>query len=90
MKKIDLINNVSKELEITKKDATMVIDCVIDNMKNAVIAGEKLELNGFLTIYKELKPEREAMNPKTGEKIKIQEKYYPKCKFMQSFKNTLN
>ena len=47
-------------------------------------------ISGFGTFEAKEKPERDGLNPKTGEKIKISASKLPAFKFGKAFKDELN
>lgn len=90
MKKFDIIDKVATERNITKKEATEIVDFVIDTMKTGVIEDGVCDIYGFVKIEKVHKDASVARNPKTGEKINVAAKNAPKAKFSKTFKDELN
>ena len=71
MNKTDLVNVVSAETKIAKKDVDAVITATVAALTDALKAGDKVQLIGFGTFEVKATAEREGRNPKTGEAIKI-------------------
>ena len=71
MNKTDLVNVVSAETKIAKKDVDAVISATVAALTDALKAGDKVQLIGFGTFEVKATAEREGRNPKTGETIKI-------------------
>ncbi len=75
MNKTDLVNVVSAETKISKKDVDAVVASVIDAVADALKAGDKVQLIGFGTFEVKDVAAKTGRNPKTGESIEI-----PACK----------
>ena len=71
MNKTELINVVSAETEISKKDVDAVIAATVKAITDALKEGNKVQLIGFGTFEVKTVAEREGRNPKTGETITI-------------------
>lgn len=90
LKKIDLVERYAQEMECSKKDATVVIEKVIDLIKRGVIEDGGVDLYGFMKLEKVHKEAGTARSPKTGETIEVPAKDIPKCKFSPAFKREVN
>ncbi len=75
MNKSELINVVSAEAEVSKKEAEAVISATVNAITEALKSGDKVQLLGFGTFEVKDVAAREGRNPKTGEAIEI-----PACK----------
>ena len=49
MNKTELIKNVAQNAEISQKEATVVVQTVVESITNTLAAGEKVQLIGFGT-----------------------------------------
>lgn len=74
---------------ITKADAERIVAGFMEEVKNAVAAGETVQLVGFGTFEARARAAREARNPQTGETIKIPAKKVPAFKPGKAFKDAL-
>ena len=90
MKKIDVAAKLAEVREISKKEATEILDTVIDIIKTGVKEDGEVDLFGFVKISKIHKDATTARSPRTGEMIDVPEKDVPKAKFSSAFKNELN
>ena len=81
MNKIDLIEVLKKEAELTKSEARKVVDLFFDEMSNALANGDRVEIRGFCSFYVKHYKAYTGRNPKTGEQIKTKSKKLPffKC-----------
>ncbi len=89
MNKTELVNAVALKSELTKKDAEKAVNAVFDAIKEAVAAGDKVQLIGFGTFESKERGERECRNPRTGETIKVPASKAPVFKAGQGFKNAV-
>ena len=80
MNKTQLVNKVAAEAEITKAAAKKAVEAVLVGIKDALVAGEKVQLIGFGTFDVKKQPARQGVNPATGKKIKIAAKKVAKFK----------
>jgi Bacterial nucleoid DNA-binding protein len=78
MNKTDLVNAVAAETGFTKKDAEKAVASVLDQITEALKAGDKVQLVGFGTFAVSKRKAREGRNPRTGAKIKIKAAKLPK------------
>ena len=75
-KKSDLINQFSKNYpNFLKKDLKKLIEIFLDEMKYSLKRTERVELRDVFSIEPKLQKARKARNPKTNEKLYINEKY---------------
>ena len=89
MNRTELVAAMAKQADISKKDADAALKAFIDNVENAVKAGEKVQLVGFGTFESRERSAREGKNPQTGEKIKIAACKVPAFKAGKAFKEIL-
>ena len=71
MNKTELVNVVSAEAEVSKKETEAVIAATLNAITEALKAGDKVQLLGFGTFEVKEVAAREGRNPKTGETIEI-------------------
>ena len=80
MNKTDLINEVAAKATLSKVDAKKAVDAVFESIEQALANEDKVQLIGFGTFSVQEKPERDGVNPRTGEKIQIKAKKVIKFK----------
>jgi DNA-binding protein HU-beta len=71
MNKTELIKNVAQNAEISQKEATVVLQTVVESITNTLAAGEKVQLIGFGTFEVRERAARTGRNPQTGEEMQI-------------------
>ncbi len=80
MNKSELIDKIAAGAGLTKADAKKALDATTAAIKEALVAGEKVQLIGFGTFSVNERPAREGINPATKEKIQIAAKKVAKFK----------
>ncbi|MBA7492455.1 DNA-binding protein HU [subsurface metagenome] len=71
MNKVELVEAVSDQTGITKKEARNILDAVTEAITNALSNGEKITLVDFGTFHVMERKAREGRNPRTGEGLQI-------------------
>ncbi len=70
--KIDLVSDVRESLDgITNIGAAVVVDAVLAGIKERVMAGERVTIQGFGSFYRKETPARVARNPQNGEPVMV-------------------
>ena len=86
--KSEIIKKLSNNYpNFIKKDLKKLFDILILEIKNSLKRHERVELRDIFTLEPKLRKSRMARNPKTNEKIYVDEKYY--ISFRSSKKWTL-
>tara|TARA_B100000886_G_C20282782_1_gene431983 strand:- start:282 stop:572 length:291 start_codon:yes stop_codon:yes gene_type:complete len=75
-KKSELLNKFSKNYpNFLKKDLKKLIEIFLNEIRNSLKRHERVELRDVFSLEPKLQKARNARNPKTNEKIYINEKY---------------
>jgi len=90
MKKIDLIDSIVKENNITRSDAKKAVEIILEEISTAIICGNGVEVRGFGGFKKRHRKRRIGINPKTGEKTDVSEKFVPFFKPGKLLKEAIN
>tara|TARA_B100000795_G_scaffold131811_1_gene98384 strand:+ start:851 stop:1144 length:294 start_codon:yes stop_codon:yes gene_type:complete len=90
MKKIDLIDVIFKEISITRSEAKKSVEIILDEITLAIISGKGLEVRGFGGFQKRHRKGRIGVNPKTGQKTVVAEKFVPFFKPGKVLKEAVN
>ena len=90
MTKADLVEEVSRAIESTRKDAEAVVETVFDNVIKALQADDKIEVRGFGSFRTRRRRGRTGRNPKTGEKVEVPPKRIPFFKPSKELKELIN
>ena len=89
MNKAELIDAIVAKTEMSKKDADAALSAVVDAIKDALKAGEKVALVGFGTFAAKERAARTGKNPQTGEEIQIGARRSPMFKPGKSLKEAV-
>jgi len=84
MNKSDLISEVAKKTGLSKKNAIIVVDGILNDIKLGV-KKENFRLAGFGTFSLVKRKAREGRNPRTGETITIKARKSIKFKPSKEF-----
>jgi len=90
MNKTELIAAVAGEADLTKKDAEKFLSAFESVVTNALVAGNKVQLVGFMTIDVVERAEREGRNPQTGQPMKIAASKAPRFKVGKKLRDAVN
>lgn len=79
MTKADLVEQVAEAIGpgITKKDCALVVDGLLNAIKNALAQHEHIEIRGFGTFKVRERKTRMARNPRTGDPVKVPSRMVP-------------
>lgn len=89
MNKTDLIQAVAEKTELTKKDATQVVDALLETITNTLAKEEKVQLIGVGTFEVRERAARKGRNPQTGEEIDIAASKVPAFKPGKEYKEAV-
>ncbi len=78
MNKAELVEEVSGEVGLSKRETQKVIDAIIETIGDTLGSGEKVTLVGFGTFGVRQRKARRGRNPQTGATIQIPAKKVPK------------
>ena len=81
MNKLELINSLRNEAELTKSEAAAVVDLFFNEMANSLAKGDRVEIRGLCSFYVKKYKAYSGRNPRTGERVKVTPKKLPffKC-----------
>lgn len=90
MTKAELVDEVARSTELTKKHAEIIVNTVFESIVDSLKAGEKIELRGFGSFRIRKRGARIGRNPKTGDKVKVPAKRIPYFKPGKDLREMLN
>ena len=90
MTKADLIDEVSRLAELTRKDSEVIVETIFDSVVRSLRAGDKIEIRGFGSFRTRQRRPRTGRNPKTGEKVDVPAKKIPFFKPSKELKDLVN
>jgi integration host factor subunit beta len=90
MTKAELVEEVSRVSELTKKHSEIIVDTVFRSIIKALHRGEKIELRGFGSFRLRQREHRQGRNPKTGDRVDVPPKKVPYFKPGKELKELIN
>ena len=67
MNKLELINNLKEECQISKNEATAVVDIFFSKISDALADGDRVEIRGLCSFFVKEYKSYQGRNPMTGE-----------------------
>jgi len=81
MTKSELIERiVTHQGLLSSKDVELAIKTMLEQMSQCLATGDRIEIRGFGSFDLNYRPPRVGRNPKSGEKVRVPEKYVPHFK----------
>ncbi|MFY9780627.1 MAG: HU family DNA-binding protein [Candidatus Baltobacteraceae bacterium] len=77
MTKAELVDAIAEETEFSKRQVGELVDQVLDQIKNALAKGDRVQLIPFGSFVVRDRNKREGRNPKTGAKLTIPARKVP-------------
>ena len=90
MNKEKLVSSIAKEADVTKVVAARTLNAAIKTIISALRSGDEINLVGFGSFQIRKRSARDGRNPKTGEKIRIEESSFPTFKAGKLLKEAVN
>ena len=90
MTKAELVEDVARAAELTKKDAERLVEIVFESIIDTLNQGEKIDLRGFGSFRVRERGARRGRNPKTGAPVDIPAKRVPYFKPGKELKELIN
>ena len=90
MTKADLIEEVSRLTELTRKDSEVIVETIFDSVVRSLRVGDKIEIRGFGSFRTRQRKPRVGRNPKTGGRVEVPAKKIPFFKPSQELKDLVN
>ena len=81
MTKSELIELIARrQTQFSQKDVEIAVNQIVDSMINTLSQGERIEIRGFGSFSLHHRKARVGRNPKTGEKVELNDKRVPHFK----------
>jgi integration host factor subunit beta len=90
MTKAELIEEVSRVVEMTRKDSEVIVEAILDSVVRALRTGDKIEIRGFGSFRTRQRQPRVGRNPKTGARVDVPAKRIPYFKPSKELKDLVN
>lgn len=90
MTKADIANRVHNQLGFTRQESVILVESILNIIKNTLENGEKIKIAGFGNFEVKTKAPRRGRNPQTAETITITGRKILSFKPSQVLKNSIN
>ena len=90
MTKADLINAIAEKSELSKKDSEKALNAAVASITEALTNGDKVQIVGFGTFEVRDEKEKEAINPRTKEKVLVPARKSPAFKAGKALKDAVD
>ncbi len=89
--KSQLIQNITDQNpHLYIKDVERIINTIFSEITKSLAEGRRVELRGFGAFSVQKRKERVGRNPRTGDAVKVSEKYIPRFKSGKELRIKLN
>jgi integration host factor subunit beta len=90
MTKADLIEEVSRVVEVTRKESEVIVETIFESLVKSLRDGDKVEIRGFGSFRTRERRGRTGRNPKSGEKVSVPPKTIPFFKPSKELREIIN
>ena len=90
MTKADIVEKVAAGTGLTKLETEAIIEGFLNTVIQSLREGNGIEIRGFGSYKVKKKNARFARNPRTGEKVYVEEHFVPVFKFSKDFKTAVD
>jgi len=91
MIKSELVQKIADQNpHLYHKDVERIVNTILDEIVGTLSKNKRVELRGFGAFSVKHRPSRLARNPRTGEKVPVDEKYIPFFKTGKDLHRRLN
>lgn len=90
MTKAELIEEVSRTVEMTRKDSEEIVETIFESIVGSLHRGDKIEIRGFGSFRTRQRQPRVGRNPKTGSRVEVPSKRIPFFKPSKELRDAVN
>jgi integration host factor subunit beta len=90
MTKADLIEEVSRVVEMPPKESQAIVDAIFDSIVRSLGGEDKVEIRGFGSFRTRQRQSRVGRNPKTGARVEVPAKKIHFFKPSKELKDVVN
>ncbi len=90
MNKSELVDAIAQDTGLSKKDSEAALKSFVENVSNALVKGDSVQLIGFGTFSVSERAARSGRNPLSGETITIAASKNAKFKAGKALKDRIN
>ena len=91
MIKSELVQAIAeRNPHLYQRDVENIVNAILDEITGALANGDRVELRGFGAFSVKNRPARLGRNPRTGDKVEVEEKWVPFFKTGKELREHLN
>ena len=90
MTKADLIEEVARAAEVSRKESETAVETIFGGIVESLRRGDKIEIRGFGSFRTRQRRARTGRNPKTGAQVSVPAKTIPFFKPSKELKDLVN
>jgi integration host factor subunit beta len=90
MTKADLIEDVSRVVDMTRKESEIIVESIFESIVRSLRANDKIEIRGFGSFRTRQRQPRIGRNPKTGARVDVAAKKIPYFKPSKELRDLVN
>ena len=90
MNKLELIDTLKNECQISKKEAATIVDLFFDRISAALADGDRVEIRGLCSFFVKEYKSYQGRNPKTGGTVTVGSKKLPFFKIGKELKERVD
>ena len=90
MLKADLMEEVSRIVETTRKESEVIVEAIFDGIARSLRTGDKVEIRGFGSFRMRQRQPRIGRNPRTGARVDVPAKSIPYFKPSKEMRELVN
>ncbi len=91
MIKSELVQKIAdNNPHLYQRDVENIVNAILNEISDALASGNRVELRGFGAFSVKNRPARVGRNPRTGEKVNVEEKWVPFFKTGKELRERLN
>jgi len=88
--KLELINNLKEECQISKNEAATIVDIFFGKISDALAEGDRVEIRGLCSFFVKEYESYQGRNPKTGKRVQVAPKRLPFFKVGKELKDRVD
>ena len=91
MIKSELVQAIAeRNPHLYQRDVENIVNAILDEITDALARGDRVELRGFGAFSVKNRPPRMGRNPRTGDRVHVEEKWVPFFKTGKELRERLN
>jgi integration host factor subunit beta len=76
--------------ELSREDVRMAVDVILDCISDGLAEGKRVEIRRFGSLQLRYREARRGRNPRTGDSVTVEGKYFPRFKPGRNLRERVN